>query len=248
MSFDPALIWACAAALVAGATRGFSGFGGALIFVPLVSASFGPEVAAPVLLVVDTVLTVPILVRAVRQVVWREMAPLAIAAMLAAPVGVYALKQSDPVVLRWVLAALSLALLALLVSGWRYHRRPTTGASVAVGLVAGFFGGAAQMSGPAVVAYWLGGSTPAAQVRANLFGFFALATASSGVAYAWAGLFTVEVGTLSLVLGPLYAIGLFAGARAFRVASDAHYRRVAYGVIALAALVSLPLFDVLLGR
>jgi len=246
MPLDPALLWAASAALVAGITRGFSGFGGALIFMPLVSAAYGPAVAAPVLLVVDTVLTLPIVARAFRRCNWRELAPLAATAMLAAPIGVYLLRHIDPVVLRWALAALALALLVLLVSGWRYHGRPTLPATLFVGFVAGVCGGAAQMSGPAVVAYWLGGPTPAAQVRLNLFGFFALATLSSGIAYAYAGMFTAEVGQMSLILGPLYGIGLVAGARIFPYASDVHYRRIAYLVIALAALASLPLFDGLL--
>lgn len=243
MSFDLALVWAAATALVAGVTRGFSGFGGALIFVPLVSAAFGPEVAAPVLLVIDTVLTAPITIRAFRDCTWREVAPLAASAVIAVPFGVFVLNHADPVLLRWTLAILSLGLLALLMSGWRHSGRPSLPATIGVGLVAGTFGGAAQMSGPAVIAYWLGGGHTAAQVRANLFGFFALATVATATAYAWSGLFTREVGRLSLLLGPLYAVGLFAGARAFRGASDAHYRKAAYVVIGLAALASLPLFD-----
>jgi uncharacterized membrane protein YfcA len=246
MSFDLALFWAAATALVAGVTRGFSGFGGALIFVPLVSAAFGPEVAVPVLLIIDSVMTAPITIRAFRECTWREVAPLAASAIIAVPFGVYLLNHVDPVLLRWAVAVLALGLLALLMSGWRHSGRPTLPATIGVGLVAGVFGGAAQMSGPAVVAYWLGGGHSAAQVRANLFGFFALATLASGTAYAWTGLFTLEVGRLSLILGPLYAIGLFAGAWAFRGASDAHYRKAAYTVIALAALASLPLFDGLL--
>lgn len=246
MSFDLALIWAAATALVAGVTRGFSGFGGALIFVPLVSTVFGPNVAVPVLLIIDSVLTAPITLRVLRDCNWSEVAPLAISAIVAVPFGVFVLNHADPVLLRWAIAMLALGLLALLVSGWRHSGRPTLPATIGVGLVAGTFGGAAQMSGPAVVAYWLGGGHSAAQVRANLFGFFALATIASGASYAWSGLFTAEVGRLSLILGPLYAAGLYAGARAFRGASDAHYRKAAYTVIALAALASLPLFDGLL--
>lgn len=246
MSFDLALIWAAATALVAGVTRGFSGFGGALIFVPLVSTVFGPNVAVPVLLIIDSVLTAPITLRVLRECNWSEVAPLAISAIVAVPFGVFVLNHADPVLLRWAIAALALGLLTLLVSGWRHSGRPTLPATVGVGLVAGTFGGAAQMSGPAVVAYWLGGGHSASQVRANLFGFFALATIASGASYAWSGLFTWEVGRLSLILGPLYAAGLYVGARAFRGASDAHYRKAAYTVIALAALASLPLFDGLL--
>ncbi|GLK70489.1 sulfite exporter TauE/SafE family protein [Ancylobacter dichloromethanicus] len=248
MTVDPALVWAFLTALVAGVTRGFSGFGGALIFVPLVSAAYGPRVAAPSLLVIDTLLTLPFVIPALRACVWRQVAPLAVGAVVAVPAGVWVLGRTDPLVLRWGLALLGLGLLALLASGWRHtgrHRLPTT---LAVGAVAGFCGGAAQMSGPAVVAYWLGSGQPSALVRANLFGFFALVTLASGTAYAFSGMLTAEVGRLALLLGPAYALGLYAGARAFRGASDRHYRVAAYWVIAAAAVLSLPLFDLLLGR
>lgn len=248
MSYDPALVWAFLTALVAGVTRGFSGFGGALIFVPLVSAAFGPKIAAPTLLVIDTVLTLPFLIRALRACIWRQVAPLAVGAVVAVPAGVWVLEHADPMVLRWALALLSLGLLALLMSGWRHSGRHGLPTTLGVGAIAGFCGGAAQMSGPAVVAYWLGSGQPSALVRANLFGFFALVTLASGTAYAAHGMLNAEVGRLSLLLGPAYALGLYAGARSFHGASDRAYRIAAYWVIAAAALFSLPLFDALLGR
>ena len=41
------------AALVAATARGFSGFGGTLIFMPVASAAIGPKAAAPLLLIID---------------------------------------------------------------------------------------------------------------------------------------------------------------------------------------------------
>lgn len=246
MSFDFALGWAIATALVAGFTRGFSGFGGALIFVPLVSAVFGPRVAAPTLLIVDGAMTLPYVLAALRACVWRQVAPLAIGATLTVPLGVMVLDHANPLLLRWALAGLVAALLALLVSGWRHSGRHNLPTTLGVGMFAGLLGGAAQMSGPPVVAYWLGSGQNAALVRANLFSFFALTTLASGTAYALGGMITGEVGRLSLVLGPAYAAGLLTGARLFRGASDRHFRLAAYGVIALAIVVSLPLFDPLL--
>jgi len=246
MSFDLALMWAVATALVAGVTRGFSGFGGALIFIPLVSAAFGPRLAAPSLLVIDTVLTLPIVIRALRACIWREVAPLAVGAVVAVPFGVAILEHIDPLMLRWILAGLTFALLALLVSGWRHSGKHPLPVTLAVGAVAGLLGGAAQMSGPPVVAYWLGSGQRSVQVRANLFGFFALATVATATFYAAHGLFTLEVGHLVLVLGPAYAVGLILGSKAFKGASDAHFRAAAYWVIAVSAVVSLPLFDALL--
>jgi hypothetical protein len=48
------------------------------------------------------------------------------------------------------------------------------------------------------------------------------------------------------MLGPLYLIAMAAGARWFHGTSDAGYRRIAYLIIAAAAIVSLPVFDRLL--
>jgi hypothetical protein len=48
---------------------------------------------------------------------------------------------------------------------------------------------------------------------------------------------------LSLCLGAPYLIALWAGVRFFHYASDVTYRRIAYGIVAASALVSVPLFD-----
>ena len=47
------LVLLAAAALVAGLARGFSGFGAALVFVPLASALIGPKLASPILVLID---------------------------------------------------------------------------------------------------------------------------------------------------------------------------------------------------
>ncbi|QIB33383.1 sulfite exporter TauE/SafE family protein [Ancylobacter pratisalsi] len=248
MNLDPVLVGAIVTALVAGATRGFSGFGGALIFVPLVSAAYGPKISAPTLLVIDTALTLPFVVQAFRACVWKQVAPIAIGAFAGVPAGVFILKHTDPLVLRWALAGLSLSMLAPLILGWRHkgqHRLPS---KLAIGTFAGVLGGAAQMSGPPVIAYWLGGGQPSALVRANLFAFFALATIASGVAYAAGGMLTLDVGRLALLLGPAYAAGLFLGGRAFRGATDSHFRLAAYWIIVVAVVLSLPVLDPLFGR
>ncbi|GLK82182.1 sulfite exporter TauE/SafE family protein [Ancylobacter defluvii] len=246
MSFDAALVWAIATALLAGATRGFSGFGGALIFMPLVGAVFGPKLAAPTLLIIDTLLTLPMVLRAMRACIWRQVAPLAIGAVLAVPFGVLVLEQVDPVALRWAIAALAVVLLMLLIFGQGLKAPQSLAAKLGIGAVSGLLGGAAQLSGPPVVVYWLGTGQNAALVRANLFAFFALVTLASGTAYLGRGLVDAEVMKLSLVLGPTYALGLVAGARGFRLASDRQFRLIAYAIIALAAIASVPLLDPLL--
>lgn len=242
-ALDVILALAVLVSFVGGTVRGFSGFGGALIFVPLVSALYAPAVASPTLFMIDVLLSLPMTVAALRRCSWREVLPMAAAAMLTTPLGVYALKTADPLTLRWAITALVALILALLMSGLRYRKRPGAAPTVAVGALSGVLGGAAQLSGAPVAAFWLGGPGDPRAIRANLIAFFALASVSSGVAFAVGGLFTADAVTLALWLGPAYGLGIWLGGRRFVGASDAGYRRAAYAVIALAAVLSAPAWD-----
>lgn len=240
---DLTLILALLVALLAGTVRGFSGFGGALIFVPLVSALYEPARASPTLWVIDVVLTLPMTYRAMKLCAWRAVLPMAAVAALTTPLGVYALTVVDPVSLRWTITAAVGCCLALLMSGLRYTTKPGVAPTVAVGAISGFLGGSAQLSGAPVATFWLGGPGLPAQIRANLIAYFGLLSIASGLAFAGAGLFTADVGGLALWLGPVYGLGVVIGGRRFVGASDAGYRRIAYTVIALAAVLSAPAWD-----
>ncbi|OQP85289.1 hypothetical protein BTR14_16805 [Rhizobium rhizosphaerae] len=235
------------AALVGGLARGFSGFGGALIFVPVASRLAGPQIAAPLLLTIDGLLTLGMLPNGWRKADRREVATLLVGALAGVPAGTLLLRHAPTLTLRWIICAIVAALLVLLILGWRYHGKPRPHLGVTTGLVAGLFGGVAQLSGPPVVAYWLGGAIAAAQVRANLVVYFALSTLLTATSYLWSGLLTGEVLLLALAVGPAYGLGLFAGARLFGLADDGTFRRICLGLIACAAVIGLPWLDHLLG-
>ncbi|MCT8971731.1 sulfite exporter TauE/SafE family protein [Microbaculum marinisediminis] len=246
MTFDQSLIAVLVAALVAGLVRGFSGFGAALIFMPVASAAIDPRLAAASFLIFDAVLTLPLLWGAVRTCQWNTVLPVGVSAMATVPFGAAILANADPVTLRWGLSILVLLLLALLASGLRYSGAPSRLASVGVGGVAGVLNGIGQVSGPPVIAFWIAGPFPPPIIRANLIAFFSIASMSSFVAYAWNGFFTMETLTVIAVFAPVYALALFLGARLFGRAPERYYRRIAYAVIALAAITSIPALDELL--
>lgn len=239
----PVLAATVSIALVAGIARGFSGFGAALIFIPLVSAILGPRLAAPILLLVDAILTAPLVMPAWRIAHRREIGWLAAGALVGSPLGGWLLLHLDGVTLRWAMCGLSAALLALIASGWRYRGEPTAPLSAAIGAASGLFSGVAQMGGPPVVAYWLGGAIPAARVRANIVAFFAISSLLSGVVYLAGGLLTREVVVLCALVAPTYGAGLWIGARLFGFASEEAFRRACLTLIALAAVLGLPLWD-----
>lgn len=227
---------------LAGLARGFSGFGGALIFMPLASALVGPRVATVALLLADAVMTAPMLPNGWRNANRRETFVMLAGAVAGVPAGAAALAHLPPLTVRWGICALVFAMLVLLASGWRYRGRPKAPLTVAVGAVAGFFGGAAQLSGPPVVAYWLGGALPAERMRASIVLYFALGSVLSAASYYFNGLFVTQAFVVAALAGPSFGLGLLIGARLFGLASEETFRRICLGLIAAAAILGLPVY------
>ncbi|MET0277538.1 MAG: sulfite exporter TauE/SafE family protein [Pseudorhodoplanes sp.] len=243
---DPRFLLAVAVTILSGVVRGFSGFGSALIYIPLMAAIYEPRVAAVTLLLTDFVASAPFTIPQTRRCNWREVAPLSLAAAATIPLGVLALQYADPTVLRWGAAFIVTMLLVVLISGWRYHVVPSISHSLGVGLLAGIGSGALQIAGPFAIIYWLGGPASAAVIRANLMVYLTSTQLVSLPLYYFRGLFTADVLILSVLLGPIFIASMAVGTWLFRGAAEDTYRRVAYLIVAVSALVSLPLFDELL--
>jgi len=227
---------------IAGLARGLSGFGAALIFMPAGSALVGPAVAAPVLLVADGILALGFLPRAWQLARRRDVGLMAAGAIIGVPLGAFILRHADPLVLRWVIAGLATSMLVLLLSGWRYHGAPRAPVTAVVGAIAGLFGGLAQMTGPPVVAYWLSGKETHGTMRASIILFFGATTVFTFVSYLVSGIITVQTLWLAALMAPAYALGLFAGSRAFHFASPEVFRRLCFALIAASVVTSLPLW------
>lgn len=234
---------AVAISILSGVMRGFSGFGSALIYIPLISSIYDPKIAVATLLLIDFFSGIPFAVQSLPQCQWRDIVPITIAALLAIPLGTSILLYIDPTIMRWLIAIVMLCVLAVIASGWRYKDRPTPVRTIFVGLLSGLFGGAFQMDGPPVVIYWLGGTNVAPVIRANLMVFIVLSGAAIFVSYLVSGLLTANVVALAVLLGIPFIVSMQLGARLFRGTSDRMYRYVAYGVIAISLVISLPVFD-----
>ncbi len=231
-----------ATSALAGLARGFSGFGSALIFIPVASAILGPRVAVPLLLLVENLTAFPMIPAAWRLATRREVMVVSTGALAGLPLGVWLLVTVDAVPLRWAMCILVGAMAVLLASGWHFRGRPTFRLSLAVGATSGLFAGAAVMGGPPIVAYWLGGRIPAARVRANVVLFLAISGAMAVVVFLLGGLLTRDVLLLALLVAPAFAGGLWCGSRLFGFASERTFRRICFGLIAFAAVIGLPLW------
>jgi uncharacterized protein len=245
ISIDAAIA-ICAIAFVSGTARGFSGFGSALIFMPLASSIAAPRLVAALLLIIDFVAAAPLVPNAWKKADRKATAVMVFGALIGVPIGTYFLSRLDPVTTRWIISGFVSALLLLLLSGWRYHGKDHPAISVGIGGLAGFCSGLAQTGGPPIVGYWLGRPIPSVIARANILLFFGASDFFSAVSYAATGLITADAIKFSFVVGPVYAIGVWFGASLFGRASEALFRAICYALIAAAVIIGLPALDGLL--
>jgi uncharacterized membrane protein YfcA len=233
----------CAIAFVSGTARGFSGFGSALIFMPLASSMAAPKLVAALLLIIDFIAAAPLVPNAWKQADRNATAVMVLGALVGVPIGTYFLSRLDPVTTRWIISGFVFALLLLLLSGWRYRGKDHATISVGIGGLSGFCSGLAQTGGPPIVGYWLGRPIPSVIARANILLFFGASDFFSVVSYAATGLITADAIKFSCVVGPVYAVGVWFGASLFGKASEALFRAICYALIAAAVIIGLPALD-----
>ena len=238
-----AAIAICAIAFISGTARGFSGFGSALIFMPLASSMAAPRLVAALLLMIDFVAALPLAPNAWKQADRRATAVIVLGALIGVPLGTYFLSRLDPITTRWIISGFVFALLLLLLSGWRYRGKDHAALSIGIGGLSGFCSGLAQTGGPPIVGYWLGRPLPPLTARANILLFFAASDFFSVVSYALTGLITADAIKFSFLIGPVYAVGVLIGAMLFGRASEALFRAICYALIASAVIIGLPALD-----
>jgi uncharacterized membrane protein YfcA len=238
-----AAIAICAVAFISGTARGFSGFGSALIFMPLASSIADPRLVAALLLIIDFVAAAPLLPGAWAKADRKATAIIVFGALIGVPIGTYFLSRLEPVTTRWIISAFVFALLLLLLSGWRYRGKDHAAVSVGIGGLSGFCSGLAQTGGPPIVGYWLGRPIPSVIARANILLFFGASDLFSAVSYTAAGLITMDAIKFAIVVGPVYAVGVWFGASLFGKASETVFRAICYALIAAAVIFGLPALD-----
>ncbi|MEL6700835.1 MAG: TSUP family transporter, partial [Pseudomonadota bacterium] len=93
-----------AAAALAGLVRGFSGFGTAMIFLPVAGRVLGPFEAIVALIVMDIIGPIPLIPRAWRDADKRALGWLVGAMCLTLPIGLAVLSVAPEVLFRWLVS------------------------------------------------------------------------------------------------------------------------------------------------
>ncbi|MFZ4806778.1 MAG: TSUP family transporter [Hyphomicrobiaceae bacterium] len=225
-------------AAVAGIVRGFAGFGGPMVILPVATAVLGPAAAVWVVLCADILVNVRLLPE-VRGIARRAVVvPLAIGSLLTLPIGSLALVSLDAEMVRRVICSAILVASLVMLSGWRWRAELAPGQWVAVGALTGLVMGLTSLAVTAAL-FLQSGKTSAAEARADFIvwvfitslALLAILTVQGGFPHGQAGAF--------LMVAPAYFAGTLAGARLHGRVSDATGRRVVLVLVAGIASIGL---------
>ena len=237
------LTLAGAAAMTFGAAyvRGLTGFGMAIILVPLLGLIVTPGEAV-VLGILLQLLIGPVGLKVILADADRATAmPIALIAMATTPFGMVALKATTPDVARLLITLVAVgAFVAVLLPKQPEGHRPGRLAVGATGAVSGILTGFAAMPGPPVVPFYLRSALTPTTARASMMLIF-FATAIAGtLAALWVGIASGRLIILSLLLfAPMWLGNWIGGGHFGRVAPHVWQAMVAVvlGVAAVAAVV-----------
>lgn len=221
-------------ALAAGFVTGFAGFG-----TGLVASGFWfhvlPAAFVPPMVVIASVTAQFVGLAGLRpKFDWPRAAPFLIGGALGVPLGVVALTQASPDLLR-LSAGIFLVCYAfsqlggltrLSIGNWGGRR-----SDAAVGLGGGILGGFAGLSGPLPLIWLQLRGGPSADQRAVYQPFNLIVLAIAGAGMAMAGRVDGAVLQSLLLAVPGTALGAWCGARLYRRASEATFRRVVLALL-----------------
>lgn len=158
-------------------TQTLTGFGSALVAMPVLVGLLGLRTAAPTVALIGLVLEVGLLLRYRRSFAWAPVRRMIAGSLVGIPIGVWGLKAVDEQAALLVLGVfvVAYALYALAAPRLPDLRQPIW--AYVVGLSAGVLGGAFNTSGPPVIVYGHARRWPTSSFKANLQGFFLVVTA-----------------------------------------------------------------------
>ena len=227
------IVWLILIVFAACFTQGLSGFGSALVAMPLLSPMLGLRHAAPLVAMMSGTLQIVLLVRYRRAFNFRAVWRLLVASAVGVPLGVYGLRQIDERITLGLLGVVVLAYAIFVLSGITPPRVTRGLWSYVAGLFGGVLGGAYNTSGPPVILYGDCCRWPPDEFKSNLQGFFSINNGFVLVGHAFAGNVTAAVGWDFLITLPAIAGGVTAALLLDRFISHAVFRKIVLVLLVL---------------
>ncbi|MDP5103812.1 MAG: sulfite exporter TauE/SafE family protein [Erythrobacter sp.] len=229
------IVVALGAALGASFVRGLTGFGMAILLVPILALALPPVEAVVLgnclsLLIGAT--EVRMLVREAERSAW----VIGGIVVLTTPLGLYALSSTSADIARLVIALIAFSAFLAILLPRRGSDVPGSLVTGGVGVLSGLMTGYAGMPGPPVVPYYAGRALPRSTIKASMLLIFTIAASAGLMSATWLGILRWQLVVFALVMLPVILLGNRLGTAVSGRISDPVWRSTVGVVLAGAAV------------
>ena len=226
--------------VMAGAVRGFAGFGDALFFIPIAAIFLPPVLAVSLFMVVGVPGPIPMIPDALRKMDKKFQLHINIPMLIFVPIGFWLARQTSEELIRTLTALMAIMAAILMLVGWRPKIHLSNKTLLMVGAVAGLVGGATGVPGAIFIFVFMNAAMSGAAIRTNttlilwIFDIALIAIALLSGAVDLAAL------SFALILIPAYLFGTFIGKLLFDPKHELFLRKFGLAVIFLSGVAGLP--------
>jgi uncharacterized protein len=210
-----ALVAVMLMAFAASAIRGLTGFGMAIILVPLLCTVMRPDDAVILAILLQFMIGPVGIMKIVRDADFKSAVPIMGVAILTTPLGLWVLAITPPDSARVGVAAIAIGAFLIVIMPRNRGAVPSSSAALLTGGLAGLLTGFAAMPGPPVVTFYIrDGFAPAVARASMMLVFFATAITATTVA-ALLGLISAATVVIAFVMLVPMIAGNWIGGLAF---------------------------------
>lgn len=211
--------------LLASFVQGFSGFGFALISIPLLSFFLEIKTAIPLAALFGLVINIMLYFKLHGHIDFKELKNLILGAVIGIPFGVLFLTKANPAFIKILLGII--ILLFVLLSSFSLIPQKKMGLSwgYLFGIFSGLLGGALNTNGPPVLIYFFLQGWDKIKQKASVTGFFIISSVLIVGLHAATGISNVEMIIESLYYVPFVLIGFITGNIFFARISTSFFNR-----------------------
>ena len=232
------LVFTIICIFLAAIVRGYSGFGFSLLTITALSLVLPPAEIIPSIFMLEIAASIHLLPGLWRDIHWRSLIPLVIGTGIGTPIGLMFLTGIPPAPMQVALGIFVLAVTCQLWRGFALKTMPGNIVSTTAGLAAGMANGAFGIGGPPVILFDFASPAGAIVGRATIVTYFLLTDAIGLAFFTNENLVTADIMIRTLIFLPALIAGVWLGARSFKNADPAVFRKWVLALLGLLAVIS----------
>lgn len=210
-----------------------------MLLVLSLSMVFPPALIVPPTLILETLASLWLLPRALKEAHWTSLRWLCLGLALGTPLGVAILLRVPPTPMKAAIAGMVLIIAVLIKRGFSLPKVPGNGACAGMGIFSGVLNGGAAIGGMPVSVFYFSSPLAGAASRASMIVFLFFANLWTAGVAASQGLVSLDtLAAAGFLLLPMLA-GVVLGKKAYKAASENRFRSTVLNIMIFLSLAGL---------